>query len=377
MKTRTCFVLLLAATATVSYSQTVVIDCPVDECHVLPYFKGNGGLVGFLATGASEATYVMKCGTSTISSTWEPQASGVVAELFTSTNGLACGRDDGELQIQGLADGAWYWINSDKNSAVASLVPKAALTNSRIAPANPGSTDLRLTPGPGGAASFLEHTNGRIGILSHFLPVPAAKVPTPCGQYKDGEGDDEVTKQHDNDCMLDASYYVRVTTGPGTGADSAITSGRLFRLATGERTITLGLYGTGHLDIAGNLGDGFDDPLVVTEWVVSVKARGLPGLAVDLVTGTRVAGLTANLEDGTITVHGVNESDDYCTQDDSNVVDVEIKANAGVNQVLPAVGRDGLRDLRPVAVLGVYCPSASASQGQSLVPENPFPTGQR
>lgn len=351
-------------------STSVSFDCPEDECHVLPWFRGEGGLIGKVQPGLEEVTWYAVCGDAGVSASLEPDGGGIVSMLFSPNNGLACERDDGEFRIHGLEDGGWYWITDEENSAVSSLLPSGVLGNRKIDPANPGWSGLTFTPSGDGSVSFVrEVASGRVGILSHIIPLPGEPEPPRCGQYKDGDEEDAETLQRTDDCLLDAVYSVRVTMGPGTGPDSAVAGGQVYRPVSGTTTLTLGLYGTGHLDVAGDLGAGFTESLAAA-WTVSARTQGTPGVPEEIDTD-RVLGISADLDNNVLTVHNTADSDGTCTGQASYQVVLEIKATARDNAVLPPVpGETRAGDFRPSAELRVRCPGASAAVlGKELVPE--------
>ena len=361
-------------------SPAVTFDCPVDECLVAPYFKGGGGFVGILEPGVDEASFFITCGSTGIGQVVKPESGRVVSGVWTRGNSLLCDRDDGEFEVTGLQYGAWYWIQDQENTAVASLMPKNILKNRKTPPADPGSSTITLSQAPSGAATFLKDTaSGRVGILPNILPPPDEDPPPACGQYKEEDDDDETVKQLEDDCLIDASYYVRVTQGPGAGSDDAITSGQVFRPGTGTIALTLGLYGNGHLDVENPLGAGFATPLTVTLWEVAATIEGAVGPPQQL-GAERVAGVTAaslNTASATLTIHGIAESDDLCSGNIPYDVELEIKASPGVNAVKPPIPSNDTAagDLRPSAKLRVRCPGAAANRARSLVPDNPFPVG--
>ena len=88
-------------------------------------------------------------------------------------NGLACLDDGGSIQIHGLADGGWYWINDAMNSAVSPLIAKDALAGDEVMPTDPGG--VTLTAGDYG--TYVKHGSGRVGILPHFVPTAPVEIP--------------------------------------------------------------------------------------------------------------------------------------------------------------------------------------------------------
>ncbi len=251
MKNYLMFALMMGAIASVAFGQvgvadpvTATIDCPADECHVAPYFKGEGGFIGEIADGFDEVAFVVDCGIVNTSGTAEPNSDGIVAELLVMDNGLACA-DGGSVEIHGLMDGGWYWINDTDNSAVASLIAKDALGNAATAPANPGGTDITLdTPEDGMTSIIKQASTGRIGILHHILPEPTAAAADLCGPYWD-DGD-ETFYNDTSSCMLGSGAAKIVMTGPGRNGRETRLSGSVERnvstASASAVTVSFGLW---------------------------------------------------------------------------------------------------------------------------------------
>ena len=183
----------------VSGPAEVAINCPDDECHVAPFFKGEGGFIGEVADGFDEVNFVVDCGLVSTSATAAPSG-GMVAQLLSMDNGLAC-MNGGSVEVHGVKDGGWYWINDATNSAVASLVAKDALGNDMVSPANPGGTDITLESMSGAGSSIVKQAStGRIGILHHVLPEPMMADLDPCAPYWDG--DDRTYYPNEHECAL-------------------------------------------------------------------------------------------------------------------------------------------------------------------------------
>ncbi|MCY3569309.1 MAG: hypothetical protein OXH38_11820 [Chloroflexi bacterium] len=153
----------------------ISVVCPDDECHVAPVFMGEGGFVGELADGFGQVNFVAECGNVIVEGNAMGDSAGLVRAAFTEDNGLACDMG-GSIQIHGLADGDWYWINDDMNSAVSPLIAKDALMGDEVMPTDPGGVDLSA----GDYGSLVKHAaSGRIGILPHFVPSPPVEIPDP------------------------------------------------------------------------------------------------------------------------------------------------------------------------------------------------------
>ena len=229
--------LALCALPATAFAQNV--SCNACD-HVAPYFKGNGGFIGTVAEGADEVTFVAFCGSA--NTTGQAEVNGRTAtQLFTDRNGLACDRDDGALEIAGLEDGGWYWINDVDNSAVGNLVSVDILDNETIELADAGDS-ISISAGRG--AVFLKHTaSGRVGILPNILPEPAAAQPRSCGAYR---VDRSTVRQHAAECALgDGSSTVRMVGPAGFGRRATITNGSVYRNVHGDVAVQVDLWSEG------------------------------------------------------------------------------------------------------------------------------------
>ncbi len=258
MKNYLMFALLIGATASMAFGQFgVVVDpakveiaCPDDECHVAPFFKGEGGFIGEIADGFDEVNFVVDCGI--VKTTASAEASdGVVAQLLNMGNGLGCA-SGGSVEIHGLKDGGWYWITDEMNSAVASLMAKDVLGNDPVMPADPGSSDITLESMEGAATSIVKQVStGRIGILHHVLPQPMMEMEAAdlCGPYWDG--DDRTFYNDTTNCMLGSGATKIVMNGPGRNGRNTRLSGSVERnvALAGPVTVSFALWsdGSGHV----------------------------------------------------------------------------------------------------------------------------------
>ena len=259
MKNYLMFALLIGATASMAFGQFgVVVDpakvdvaCPDDECHVAPVFMGEGGFVGELADGFDMANFVVTCDNTTASGTVAEGEGGVVRQVFEMANGLACFHEDGgSIQIHGLADGGWYWINDDMNSAVSPLIAKDALMGDEVMPTDPGGVTLMASD----YGTYVK-SGDRVGILPHFVPTApvvtppvvepeAAAVCRPVWNTRTSEFDQDTT-----DCMLGdggTEIVLRSQTSTGTTVELGNT---IYRRTAGDVSVSYNLYGngTGHL----------------------------------------------------------------------------------------------------------------------------------
>ena len=97
-----------------------------NECseYVSPYWQGDGGVVLRPAEGRSTAKVSVRCGGTWSTITMSPGADGVAAELVRKDY---CTDDEGEprqgrLTVTDAAPGGWYWIDGERNAAVAPLM---------------------------------------------------------------------------------------------------------------------------------------------------------------------------------------------------------------------------------------------------------------
>ncbi|MXW00740.1 MAG: hypothetical protein F4000_04980, partial [Holophagales bacterium] len=104
-----------------------LVDLEGDGEHVAPYWKGGGGIVGRPLDG-SRATVRLACGEADAES--HPldasEDGGLIVELLRGCfdeDGVAV---SGRLEVDGLEDGAWYWLNIDGAASAAPLVRRGA-----------------------------------------------------------------------------------------------------------------------------------------------------------------------------------------------------------------------------------------------------------
>ena len=364
--------LVLCAIPAMAFGQTVTCD----DCDMIaPVFQGEGGFVGMLADGAEEAVFVVACGNSTTSGEAMADDDGVVSQLFNMANGLACGGDDGSIEIGGLAPGAWYWITDDTSSAVGNLVAKDVLDNEGTPAADPGSDDITLTEAKG--ATFIKQAStGRVGILPTILPVPTPAPATLCGPRYQASTRTFALQQSSN-CMLgNGGTKIRLVGPAAYGRTGHLTSGTVTRNASGNVAVSAdlwvnesGSYATGvtpdpaHGWIGRETGNmnWLDATWTVTLDSAGPEAGDLPGAGV---TFTDAAQLTIEIV----------PSATYCTAKASHPATVTITAAPGTNDIHPAVAT-APNGSTASTKLTINCPPAgAAAQGQELVPDNPFPT---
>ncbi len=187
------------------------------------------------------------------------RARGGLRRSGTATNGIvgvylggnyACNDEDGgKVEIRGLEDGGWYWITDAMNSAVASLVAKAALDNTAVMPTDPDSADITLTKMDGGASTLVKQAStGRVGILHHvgFLPEPEMEEMPHCMPMKSGTK--WVSKE--TGCLMgDGKTRMAMTrtvaSGVHAGSIYTLDGNSVERPTSGSITVGLGLWGNG------------------------------------------------------------------------------------------------------------------------------------
>ena len=268
MKNYLMFALLMGAIASVAFGQFGVADpakvdvaCPDDECHVAPVFMGEGGFVGEVADGFDMVNFVVSCGNVTSSGSAMGDAGGIVRQAFTEDNGLACGMGGGSIQIHGLMDGGWYWINDMDNSAVSPLIAKDALAGDEVMPVDPGGVDLSA----GAYGSLVKHAaSGRVGILPHFVPSAPVDIPDPVPAtvcMPEWDADDETFVANDMDCMLgDGGTTIVMTRMTTDGRSAGVSTVHRNPRGGSDVTVALDLWGngSGHISNDNNVHLGWD-----------------------------------------------------------------------------------------------------------------------
>ncbi len=383
--------LTLACTAalsgTLARAQTVTVSsaCPEEECHVVPLVRNGGGFVAraLNATGGVHAT--LACiGTTTSKHVEDDLAvnpDGLVSLLFGTGDWFCEEGTDGTLEVRGVDDGGWYWINDERGSAISPLMAKGVLGNRKVHPVNPGPGFLFET-NVTGTASYVTHlSTGRVGILPHVIPQPEQDI-VPCGPVKQ---EDETWKTRDSGCMMgNGGAIVDVHTYGVAGSRSSIRGGRIVRPGSGEGTVvgvSLWLNGTGSVVY----GDSTPFPpefgwraaggtsLLVGEWQVEVlDAR--PGTELG---SADIESRLAQRQDNGDAHLLILPSDSYCpAEGDRHAVKLRVRATGAndvqgmpLNPVLPRVGSSAELDgAIAEAIFQVVCPAASAAAaGRELV----------
>jgi len=325
----------------------VTVDCPEATCQIAPYFEGTGGFVGEAAamddpetTGVdeSEVNFIVVCGNVTTQRSVTPDSGGIVRQALTAADGLACEAEGGgTIEIDGLKDGGWYWINDDTNSAVTALIRKDSLAHPQTMPTDPGGVVLKSVEG--GAATFAKHEpSGRVGIIPHI--VPRKPVPDCSGAAADRAAD----------CVLGTSTGWSLAASPssvtrpaGSAADVEVTV-----TLTGTKFIT-----TGTVAATANLDD---------------LHSSVAGVALSSPNGAAPGAEETGVLLWTVTVAADADRCASTNPDRLNAQTVPVNVPA-VAEVIPGVPTDGLE-----ASFTVNCPAESAaSRGVELAPGNPFP----
>ena len=371
--------LLLCGIPTAASAQDVrCLECS----HLVSVYKGEGGLIAEV-DGTGAATFLASCGNVTISGDVAPDADGKVALAFSVDNGLACGADDGYLEIGPLADGGWYWITDDRNTAVGSLIGKNVLGNASTEPTNAGP-GVEVTEGMG-AVMVKETSTGRVGILPTVLPIPEAD-PAPANRCSYTAKGPETTNcmLGDGGTKIRARGPVHIYTGD---RDPIADGGTVTRPAVGEVVVSFDLWGngTGHYSNTAatpKLGHPGGTPLDAT--FSGAYGSGLTGSepAIDPGDDRSQSGAAAGLalnpdgDNDDIAHLTIYPNATYCndTPPANRPVTVSISADAdGPAEVTPRIVENRAGDVAATLTLTVVCPSGAARQGVELVPENPFP----
>jgi len=386
------FALLMGAIASMAFGQAGVADaakvtvaCPDDECHVAPYFMGEGGFVGMIAEDFDEVNFVVTCGNVSTSAKAEADDNGIVAQLFSMDNGLACGSAGGSIEVHGVMDGGWYWVTDDMNSAVSSLMPKDAMGNMQVTPADPMSDDIMLMSVEGGSATFVKQVStGRVGIIPHIVPEPPAPDALDCGLYVDGSN----YRTRSNHCELDVHFDIEGTHADSAGRANAVTVGDMvYRRATGagDLVIRFRAYGTGHISTGACPAAGYN---VAFGDCTSNAGRSPLGAIWDVNRTDTTAG-TSTLADVSIATDASGSDQTEITVTISPLASCATASTAGLTQsirvdaITPGTANAILPDLpgnhrnSTVAMVNksvtIGCPPSSANLGQDLIPDNPFP----
>lgn len=381
---------LLVGYAAVSLAQVgISFECPDHECHVAPYFNGEGGFVGILDEDFEEASFAVSCGATLTTGTLSPNDDDIVVQLFSHDNGFACDQDDGSLEVHGLDiyEGNWYWITDDRSSAVAYLLVKDVLENFPIEPVDPETSDITFTTLADDLGTYIkQRSTGRVGILPHFVPEPEPEV---CGPYWSRSR--EVYLQDDEDCMVgDGEAEIRLSLYDSITAErNTIRDGEVIRPVSGSIDVAMELFSNESGSIA------YDEMPPELGWHLSRSRKSLyvsfdievvnaaPGADDDdalMEAGIEIldSSIRDDDSDGLAWIR-ISASDTYCTSAESYVAKLLFQADpSSQNTLLPEIVEDddGYAD---ETTLDVICPprAPAAGAGRDLVPHNPFPADSR
>jgi hypothetical protein len=340
---------------------SVNVNCaPASDCYIAAFTDASGGFVAAAANEDDEetmdedeslVTVAVACDGYARSGELTPDDEGMVSAHFGDEN-LACSDGTGTAVIEGIKAGGWYWVNDETSSAVSALLPLSVYGNSPTMPTMPGGILVAESPGftvqgveYESVATFVKHgPSGRVGILSHLLPQPP--MARCAGTVL-------------NDCVLDAKYSIEATIpdgdDAGTDADEVANGGSVDRGATDAVVMTLSVVGDGHLPV----GDG---TLTVT-WTTNGVADS----------------------EKTVTTPGVgnvnNNQISIAAEDGGRCAETSPDRDVKIGVYVTATPGDPFGAVPvPMPVqfaFWVACPeleAEAATQGQELVPDNPFPT---
>ena len=343
--------LFLGAVPALLLGQTVTVDCPEDSCHIAPYYEGYGGFVGVAANAddaatadidESEVEFWILCGNVTVAGKVKPDSAGIVRQALTTSNNFACQADEGgTIEIFGLKDGGWYWINDATNSAVSALIRKDSLGHPHATPTNPGGVTLSTVTN--GAATFVkEPASGRVGIIPHI--VPSKPIPGCSGAAGTASA---------GDCVLGSPSGWSLTASPSTVTRPTDTT-------AAEVTVTL------------------DGTNFITTGTAAATAETLEHhtsvAGVGFKDGTNAGAAPATGQSGllvwTIAVDADAARCGADNPDRGSAQSVTMKiAAASLTNVIPGLPTAGVE-----TSFSVNCAAASSSAGGAeLVPDNPFP----
>lgn len=147
------------------------------ERHMAPFFQGVGGFVARPADGLSLEVGVRR-GRESERQTLYPRDDGLVVQLVDSA---LCSDEHGDavecqVSFTNVEDGGWYWVNGERNAAVAPLVCEEQLGGPVVALAPGGVETSRSEYGTG--SLFVHQTQGLMGIVPHLSSVGADEEST-------------------------------------------------------------------------------------------------------------------------------------------------------------------------------------------------------
>ena len=150
-----------------------------DDCerYSAPFFRGSGGFVVAPRDGRS-AEMTVQSGSGSDGRTVTAGRDGLAVDLLRSS--LCFGRNgvfpaQCRISFSGIKGGGWYWVNGDRNAAVAPLVCSEDLGGG-AAPLEPGGVQT-LPSRFGTGTLFVHDTQGLMGIVPQLSPTGRAGAP--------------------------------------------------------------------------------------------------------------------------------------------------------------------------------------------------------
>ncbi len=382
--------LVLCAIPAMAFGQTVSCD---DCTHEVSVYMGGGGLIA-TADDADMVSYVATCGGSSRFDELAANDDGVVAMLFEP-----CLSEGGSFKIGPIMDGGWYWITDDMNSAVGNLVAMDILDNDTVDITDAGDS-VDMTMGKG--AVYLKHTSGRVGILPNILPEPPATPLRKCGFSGAATAASPAVPVNTGCALGDGGTTVLATSTNGiTGATVQIMDKGSINRPGGTASVSIlvdlwgngsGHYVTTHdADVNNGVSALLGQSAVALNATARPAARltgvtytvthstGGPGAGTGITSGTPIAGVDHTTDANALTITVANDTA-YCSKTANHTGTVNVTAlmtdETSAALVTPSIKRNATTSAVGSMSFNVVCPSASASanQGQELVPENPFPT---
>jgi hypothetical protein len=150
---------------------------------IAPYWHGAGGFVARPSDGRS-ANVRVRCGGASYENREYAGDDGLIVRLIP--DGRCMSQDGrpllGEVTFEGVEPGGWYWVNGDRNVALAPLACEESLTSDLRPPVPDGvmarpSGDARFVRSVTGRlyGTFMHHaSSGFVGIVPHLVDLEGA-----------------------------------------------------------------------------------------------------------------------------------------------------------------------------------------------------------
>ena len=142
-------------------------DSPTCERHVAPFFRGRGGFVAKPADGQSLEVRIER-DSAAVRETLFPRSDGLVVQLLSQSLCVDAAGSPVECRVSfaDIGPGGWYWVNGDRNAAVAPLICEGRLQGGAAALDPGGVQTARSVYGTG--SLFVHDTQGLMGIVPHL-----------------------------------------------------------------------------------------------------------------------------------------------------------------------------------------------------------------